>query len=56
VVADEPTSALDDDNAADAMTMLSRLTKNTDAALIIVTHDQRVRSGVDRVFNLGDVS
>lgn len=56
VVADEPTSALDDDNAADAMTMLSTLTKNTSAALIIVTHDERVRSGVDRVFNLGDVS
>lgn len=54
VIADEPTSALDDDNAADAMMMLRTLTRNTGAALIVVTHDDRVRARVDRIFNLGD--
>ena len=52
LVADEPTSALDDDNAADAMTVLRELTVNTSAALIVVTHDERVRNRVDRVFSL----
>lgn len=52
LVADEPTSALDDDNAEDAMKMLRELTVNTNAALIVVTHDERVRNRVDRVFSL----
>lgn len=52
LVADEPTSALDDDNAADAMTVLRELTISTSAALIVVTHDERVRNRVDRVFSL----
>lgn len=56
LIADEPTSALDDGNAADAMTVLRELTASSDAALIIVTHDERVRSRVDRVFNLEPAS
>lgn len=56
VVADEPTSALDDANADAAMTMLQSLTEATEAALIVVTHDERVRARVGRTFNLGDES
>jgi len=53
LVADEPTSALDDDNAEDAIRVLRDLTTSTDAALIVVTHDERVRGHLDRVLNLG---
>jgi len=52
LVADEPTSALDDRNASDAMSVLRDLTDSTDAALIVVTHDERVRSRMDRDFDL----
>lgn len=53
VMADEPTSALDDKNAQEAMAILRTMTQTAGAALAIVTHDQRVRDQVDRVFNLG---
>ncbi len=56
VVADEPTSALDDGNAADAMNLLRTITRQSEAALIVVTHDERARGQVDRVFDLGAVS
>lgn len=52
LVADEPTSALDDRNAAEAVNVLRDLTDSTGAALVIVTHDERVRSRMDRVFDL----
>mgnify|MGYP001562157261 CR=1 FL=1 len=53
VMADEPTSALDDKNAQEAIAILRTMTQTAGAALAIVTHDQRVRDQVDRVFNLG---
>ncbi len=53
VMADEPTSALDDKNAQEAMAILRTMTQTAGSALAIVTHDQRVRDQVDRVFNLG---
>ncbi len=53
LVADEPTSALDDGNAADALSVLSDLTTSSGAALVVVTHDGRVRGEMDRVFALG---
>jgi ABC-type lipoprotein export system ATPase subunit len=53
LVADEPTSALDDENAEDAIKVLRELTTSTEAALIVVTHDERVRGHLDRVLNLG---
>ena len=53
LVADEPTSALDDQNARDAIEVLCNVTDRNDAALIIVTHDQRVRGRMDRTLELG---
>ena len=53
LVADEPTSALDDNNAMDALDVLCELTESTGAALIIVTHDDRVKDRIDSVFSLG---
>ena len=48
VLADEPTSSLDDENALKVADLLSHLASNYKAALIIVTHDQRLK---DRFIN-----
>ncbi|HCC44011.1 MAG TPA: ABC transporter ATP-binding protein [Gammaproteobacteria bacterium] len=52
LVADEPTSALDDQNAKEALTLLTSLTASTGAALMVVTHDERVRSLMNRTHDL----
>jgi putative ABC transport system ATP-binding protein len=39
VLADEPTSALDHDTAETVMALLSRVARERDAALVVVTHD-----------------
>lgn len=44
LLADEPTSSLDDENASRVAELLSKLSKEFQAALIIVTHDQRLKS------------
>ena len=43
LLADEPTSSLDDDNAYKVADMLSGLAKQYNTALVIVTHDQRLK-------------
>lgn len=43
LLADEPTSALDDRNAAHVISLLEEQAAETGAALIIVTHDQRIK-------------
>ena len=52
LVADEPTSALDDKNAKDAIAILNDLTIGNSAALIVVTHDERVRASLQRTYDL----
>lgn len=47
ILADEPTSALDDDNCTAVLNMLSAQAKQSGAALIIVTHDGRLKDLVD---------
>ena len=54
VIGDEPTSALDDDNAQEAIRLLNELSENVGFALLIVTHDKRVRDSMDSVLSLGD--
>jgi len=44
LLADEPTSSLDDDNAEIVANLLANLSKQYNASLIIVTHDQRLKS------------
>lgn len=44
LLADEPTSALDDKNASEVITLLEEQAKLSDAALIIVTHDNRLQA------------
>lgn len=43
LLADEPTSSLDDDNAFKVADMLAQLAKQFGTALVIVTHDQRLK-------------
>ncbi|MEL7311278.1 MAG: ATP-binding cassette domain-containing protein [Pseudomonadota bacterium] len=53
VLADEPTSALDDDNATAAIQLLKEAVSESGAALMVVTHDQRVRGALDRDYDFG---
>lgn len=43
LLADEPTSSLDDSNAEKVINLLESLSKEYHAALIIVTHDSRIK-------------
>ncbi|WP_445710177.1 ABC transporter ATP-binding protein [Flavobacterium sp.] len=43
LLADEPTSSLDDKNAENVIQLLTSLSKEYKAALIIVTHDNRIK-------------
>ena len=52
LIADEPTSALDDANTAEAIGLLKNLSEHSDAALIVVTHDERIRTTLNNSFDL----
>ncbi len=43
ILADEPTSSLDDTNADKVITLLEEQASKAGAALIVVTHDQRIK-------------
>lgn len=53
VIADEPTSALDDGHARDVLALIREVAAGSGAALLIVTHDHRVRGQLDGEFALG---
>lgn len=44
ILADEPTSSLDDENAFTVAGLLSTLAREAGSSLLIVTHDQRLKS------------
>ncbi|WP_296701987.1 ATP-binding cassette domain-containing protein [Algoriphagus sp.] len=48
ILADEPTSSLDDENAEKVIQVLKEQAKKIGAALIIVTHDQRVKNHIQK--------
>ena len=52
VMADEPTSALDDRSAERALALLKESARAVGAALVVVTHDQRVRGRLDCEFEM----
>lgn len=52
ILADEPTSALDDENCHIVFTLLKEQAKKVNAALIIVTHDQRLKDLVEQKISL----
>jgi putative ABC transport system ATP-binding protein len=52
ILADEPTSALDDKNTEQVIGMLEEQARQTGAALIIVTHDQRLKDRFQKQITL----
>lgn len=52
LVADEPTSSLDDRNAASVLQLLTGQARQNQAALIIATHDKRVKDRISNVYEL----
>ena len=52
ILADEPTSALDDVNCVEVLSLLEEQAKDIGAALIIVTHDSRLKDRIDNQIEL----
>jgi putative ABC transport system ATP-binding protein len=54
ILADEPTAALDSKRAGIVMDLLRKLATEQDAAIIAVTHDEKIFDRFDRIFHLRD--
>jgi putative ABC transport system ATP-binding protein len=54
ILADEPTAALDSQRAQAVMDLLRRVAAEQRAAIIIVTHDEKIFGRLDRIFSLRD--
>ncbi|MGL4324783.1 MAG: ABC transporter ATP-binding protein [Beijerinckiaceae bacterium] len=54
ILADEPTAALDSKRAGIVMDLLRKLAVEQDAAIIAVTHDEKIFDRFDRIFYLRD--
>ena len=54
ILADEPTAALDTERGKAVMELLRNLGRNQHAAVIVVTHDERMIEGFDRVYHMID--
>jgi len=54
ILADEPTAALDSARAGVVMDLLRRLAAEQHAAIIAVTHDEKIFDRFDRIFRLRD--
>jgi putative ABC transport system ATP-binding protein len=56
IVADEPTSALDRDRQTAFLDLLFEEVEEAGATLIMVSHDQTLAAGFDRMLNLSEVA
>jgi putative ABC transport system ATP-binding protein len=54
ILADEPTAALDSKRAGIVMDLLRKVAVEQDAAIIAVTHDEKIFNRFDRIFSLRD--
>jgi putative ABC transport system ATP-binding protein len=54
ILADEPTAALDTERGLSVMQLLRKVSKEQGTAILVVTHDTRMISEVDRVIHLMD--
>ncbi|MHB8485218.1 MAG: ABC transporter ATP-binding protein [Candidatus Acidiferrales bacterium] len=54
LLADEPTAALDTERGKSVMTLLRRLSREKNTAVIVVTHDKRMVEGFDRIYQIAD--
>lgn len=54
MLADEPTAALDSQTGRDVVTIVQRLAKEQDCAVLLVTHDNRILDMADRIVQMED--
>ncbi len=54
ILADEPTAALDSARAGIVMDLLRKLAREQQAAIIAVTHDEKIYDRLDRIYKLRD--
>ena len=54
ILADEPTAALDSQRAAVVMDLLRRVATDHAAAILVVTHDEKIFGRFDRLIRLRD--
>ncbi len=54
ILADEPTAALDSSRARVVVDLLRRLAVEQRAAILVVTHDEKIYDRFDRIFHLRD--
>jgi len=54
ILADEPTAALDSKRAGIVMDLMRKVAVEQDAAIIAVTHDEKIFDRFDRIFSLRD--
>ncbi|NOT58529.1 MAG: ABC transporter ATP-binding protein [Deltaproteobacteria bacterium] len=54
ILADEPTAALDSERAGKVMDLLRKIAREQHAAILVVTHDEKVFGHFDRIFTLRD--
>jgi putative ABC transport system ATP-binding protein len=54
ILADEPTAALDSARAGIVMDLLRRVAREQQAAIVTVTHDEKIFSRFDHIFELRD--
>lgn len=54
ILADEPTAALDSARAGIVMDLMRKLAREQDAAIIAVTHDEKIYDRLDRIYKLRD--
>jgi putative ABC transport system ATP-binding protein len=54
ILADEPTAALDSQRAGIVMDLLRKVAVEQDAAILTVTHDEKILDRFDRIFHLRD--
>lgn len=54
ILADEPTAALDSERAGIVMDLLRKVAAEQQAAIIAVTHDEKIYARLDRIFHLRD--
>ncbi len=54
ILADEPTAALDSERAGIVMDLLRKVAAEQNAAILAVTHDEKIYDRLDRVFDLRD--
>ena len=54
ILADEPTAALDSERAGLVMDLLHKLAVEQDAAIIAVTHDEKILGRLDHIYRMVD--